>query len=329
MEKKLRQKGVYIEIYNKPSQERSKEADIIILTSKYYRSLYNNNNDYINNLERNLLNDLSLIKTKNNKIIFYDLSDAAGSRELHVIEHVDLFLKKQLLVDKRLYLGENHKYRVWIEDGLLFSGCKEKHLYKLALGWNLAIKDYSSWVFINPARFNLVWIKEPKYMDITCNKSLTATFRGQISGQTAPQRKKVIEVLHELKREIPSRFQTGPKLNKKAYLKEVRNSKSIISPYGYGEICYRDIEAFINGCLLIKPSMEHIETFPNLFIKNQTYIPVKWDLSDLKEVLVKIHENYNDYINIAKAGQENFKKYYDSFDLFYKHFNATVKKVMN
>jgi spore maturation protein CgeB len=60
-------------------------------------------------------------------------------------------------------------------------------------------------------------------------------------------------------------------------------SKICISPFGYGEICWRDFEAILCGCLLIKPDMSHVETNPDIFMAGQTYVPVKWDFSDLEE----------------------------------------------
>jgi hypothetical protein len=59
----------------------------------------------------------------------------------------------------------------------------------------------------------------------------------------------------------------------------------VFSPFGYGELCWRDIEAIIAGAVLIKPDMTHLETRPNLFENNVTYLPVNWDFSNLEEVV--------------------------------------------
>ena len=31
-----------------------------------------------------------------------------------------------------------------------------------------------------------------------------------------------------------------------------------MSPFGFGEICYRDFEAMLNGACLIKPDVSHL-----------------------------------------------------------------------
>jgi hypothetical protein len=33
--------------------------------------------------------------------------------------------------------------------------------------------------------------------------------------------------------------------------------------------------------MLLKPDMDHLETWPNVFIKNQTYVSFSWDAEDL------------------------------------------------
>ena len=69
------------------------------------------------------------------------------------------------------------------------------------------------------------------------------------------------------------------------YLHELQSSKLCFSPFGYGEVCWRDYEAIANGAVLLKPDMSHIETRPDIFVPGETYMPVKWDLSDFAETV--------------------------------------------
>jgi hypothetical protein len=57
----------------------------------------------------------------------------------------------------------------------------------------------------------------------------------------------------------------------------------VLSPFGWGEVCFRDFEAIISGSLLLKPDMSHLKTWPDVYIPYETYIPLKWDGSDIKE----------------------------------------------
>jgi len=69
------------------------------------------------------------------------------------------------------------------------------------------------------------------------------------------------------------------------YMQEMRDSKLCLSPFGYGELCWRDVEAILAGSVLIKPDMGHLETLPDIYEAGVTYLPVKWDFSNLEDVV--------------------------------------------
>ncbi len=75
------------------------------------------------------------------------------------------------------------------------------------------------------------------------------------------------------------------RITRDKFLTEMRSSKLCWSPFGYGELCWRDLEAFLTGAVLIKPDMNHLDTTPNLYKPGETYLPVKWDFSDLEHVV--------------------------------------------
>ena len=73
------------------------------------------------------------------------------------------------------------------------------------------------------------------------------------------------------------------KISRFKYLNEIKNSKYVVSPFGWGEICPRDFEIFMNGGILIKPDMKTIDTWPNWYISEKTYLPFNWDLKDFNK----------------------------------------------
>ena len=77
-------------------------------------------------------------------------------------------------------------------------------------------------------------------------------------------------------------FVTG-QVSQKRFNWEVQNSRIILSPFGWGELCFRDYEAVQSGALLVKPDMSHLETWPDIFVPGETYVPVAWDASDVIE----------------------------------------------
>lgn len=69
------------------------------------------------------------------------------------------------------------------------------------------------------------------------------------------------------------------------FLTELCHSKVCFSPFGYGEVCWRDFEAVMSGAVLLKPDMGHVETDPDIYLPWETHVPLAWDLSDLPETL--------------------------------------------
>jgi hypothetical protein len=325
--KELKEKGLDVNVVANPNFKNKR--DIVFLTSRYYYSKYNSNDIFFKNLKQDLQKDVNKLKQSQCKIIYYDLSASVGSRELSVIEDVDLFLKRQVYKDKSVYAQTKHPYRPWVKEENAYDGCNKDQLDKINLGWNLAYQDYADWPLFNPNKFKLLFFKNPNLISPSTKRGIAASFRGKMAGQTVPQRKVVVETLKILNSKDPKSFVTGPVIKKNKYIEEVQNTKAMISPFGYGEICYRDMEAFINGCILVKPNMDHVDTFPNVFVKNETYLPTKWDLSDLENILLDVNNNYGDYLKIANRGQNLFKNHYENFEFFYKHFLDIINKTLN
>jgi hypothetical protein len=69
------------------------------------------------------------------------------------------------------------------------------------------------------------------------------------------------------------------------YFTDMQHSLVTFSPFGWGELCFRDFEAVRAGSLLIKPDMSHLTTWPDIFRPGETYIPVRWDGTDLEETI--------------------------------------------
>ena len=97
------------------------------------------------------------------------------------------------------------------------------------------------------------------------------------------------------------------------FVEIMKRSKLGISPFGMGELCYRDLELIQWGCLLIKPNMEKVITEPDFFKPMQTYIPVKPDWSDLNKVIEEVLGNYKDYSYIIENARKKLIEMY-SYD---------------
>lgn len=77
------------------------------------------------------------------------------------------------------------------------------------------------------------------------------------------------------------------RVSQEQYYAEMMRARICVSPFGYGELCWRDFEAVLCGCMLVKPDMGHVRTYPDIFVAGETYAPVSWDYADLAEVCAK------------------------------------------
>ena len=116
------------------------------------------------------------------------------------------------------------------------------------------------------------------------------------------------------------------KLPKQEFLKMMSESKVALSPFGMGEICFRDFELMQFGTIMIKPSMEHLQTVPNPYIAGKTYLPVEHDWSNLEEVLEDALENFYEYQETVNNFRVEFKFEYTS-EKFVKHwYNILIQQ---
>ena len=109
----------------------------------------------------------------------------------------------------------------------------------------------------------------------------------------------------------------------------MKNSKLIIGPFSYGDINGRDYESIINGTLLVKPDVSYVEAWPNLLIKEETYLPFKWNLKGLNlEMINNIISNDAKRIEIVKNAQKRYKSHFSDqgMDLFCDRFIQICNK---
>ncbi|WP_128515583.1 glycosyltransferase [Tabrizicola thermarum] len=104
----------------------------------------------------------------------------------------------------------------------------------------------------------------------------------------------------------------GTGVHQARFLAELRHSKVCFSPFGYGEVCWRDYEAVLSGAVLVKPDMSHIVTDPDIFIPWETYVPVAWDLSDLPDALHRLLGDAALRSRIATQAFETLRKWLGS-----------------
>ena len=111
----------------------------------------------------------------------------------------------------------------------------------------------------------------------------------------------------------------GTGIDRRAYMRELRDAKLCFSPFGYGEVCWRDYEAAQVGSLLLKPDMSHVVTNPDIFRADETYVPLQWDYSDLNDKVKYYLANPAERRRITSNAFEVIHRYFED-KAFLQHF---------
>ncbi len=253
-------------------------------------------------------------KGQTGKIALLDYTDQTCSPHWGALPFVDYFIKPFLLRPLDRYQEDfaggyiftdflskqlGHDLKEWT----FHSPLDPNYVDKIKLGWNLAaIGRYHRMAKLG--RFSLPFRLRP--FDVNLRFSV-GNYDGRGQWYTDHRRS-----ARELVRSLTGRRISGERrLTFKRYLVDLSFSKVVVSPFGWGEVCFRDYEAVVCRSLLIKPSMDHMVTEPNIFIPNETYVPVRWDLADLTE-------KCEYYLNRPAESQRIIKNAAKAFESFFK-----------
>jgi|TARA_R100000030_G_scaffold100338_2_gene93139 hypothetical protein len=271
------------------------------------------------------LNNIEKLSEGGDYFLFdgFDSTSMLGSYEVFEKSNAIYLFKNQMLKDKNQYKNKYAYGKYWFGTGsdLDVSYDIPDNLWsriKLS-GFNLGcqLPDYHNHVQISPNKENdILAIYQGVHPPVPFNQVTAPGI------QYTEHRKGLWDILEGYENKY--KILTG-RLPKEEYLKELWQSKIALSPFGQGEICYRDFELMQFGTLMVKPDMSGINTFPNPYIENETYVAVKPDWSDIMNIIEKILDNYKDYQYIPIRFREEFKKVYTIDNLclhWYEIFNS-------
>ncbi|PHN01496.1 hypothetical protein [Flavilitoribacter nigricans] len=338
-ENSFKKKNIKFRFYSHHLNPKLLECDVFLLDYRYYqflaKSRYKIPGNHKYDSEFFILEVIESAKQKGCRVVLFDTGDSGGSSTSHITPFVDIHLKKQIFKDLSYYTErKSYNLMVWLPPGLKetrkleFTPLKEKDVEKLRLGWNIGLLDYRWFPFksflpignsmILPGYYQKVRMRNPN-----SHKKYLLSYRGNSNKHESYdyQRNLASERLKNMRRDD---ILVGGKVSFSQYMKEQRDSKITLSPFGWGEICYRDFESVVNGSLLLKPKMDHLNTYPDFFKNGETYVSTNWDFSDLKEKLVEVSSNYERYISIIKNFQALFSHHQNSSRAFLEHFEKSV-----
>lgn len=85
------------------------------------------------------------------------------------------------------------------------------------------------------------------------------------------------------------------------YFRLMENTRIAVSPWGLGEPAFRDWEAALCGCVIIKPDTSYIETTPVGFYSHPAFVTCRPDFSDLPEAVERAREVPQDAVDDLRA----------------------------
>ena len=239
----------------------------------------------------------------------FDSTSLLGSYDVFEQSNAIYLLKNQLLKNREDYNKPYHCGKWFFgesDKGIAYNISKEKwnkiKLSGINLGYTYMAKMHC-WNTphyeknLSPIDYHdLAWFKIKKEKNI----DISSVHLGQIPYQEehgfrndlpyVKHRKDIWDIVNNLK----YKTFTSDKIRKAEYLNKISNSKIMISPFGQGEICYRDWELIQCGTIMIKPNMSNIDTIPNMYIDGETYVSCNYDWSDLEEKIDFVLSNYNE-----------------------------------
>lgn len=303
------------------------KSDFIFLESNYFSSFSKN--------KKFLLKKIKNLRNFTKKIIYFDTSDSTYILHPFLLDYVDVYCKGQILRKKELYKKKFYGNRIFTEfcyqkytikderESYSESLNSEKNLQKIKVFWNSCVMNYSlTGKIVNhmyqkiPCRNFIFFPKKEKFKktkDFFYNMNLDYS-RKTVSWHRKTALKKLFKIENVKKKNI---FK---------YYKDLSLSKVCLSPFGWGEINYRDYESFLYGAILLKPNMDHVLTWPDLYNK-KNYVPYNWSCNNLKTTAEKIIDEYNSYKDIANNGQNFYLNFLNNKNL--KHvFLSRIKTLI-
>lgn len=277
------------------------------------------------------LNNIDKLSQGGDHFLFdgFDSTSMVGSYEVFEKSNAKYLFKNQLLKDKKEYKN-TYAYGKWwfgVGSGLDVSyDIPDETWSRIKLsGFNLGsqLPDFHIHMNISPNKTkDICAIYQGEHPPVPYNQVVAPGI------QYTEHRTGAWNRLKEINNEYS--VLTG-KLPKDQYLDVLWKSKIALSPFGQGEICYRDFELMQFGTLMIKPDMDMVNTFPNPYIGNETYISVNPDWSDLNETIEKVLANYRDYQYIIQNFRTEFKKLYtiENMCMYWYNIFSEMSTIIN
>lgn len=240
------------------------------------------------------------------RVVWFDDADHTGRLRRYLLDRVSVYAKAQLPRDRDELLGPSRSgVPTWDRLAALHevevdpspddrTRVAPDQLDRVAIGWDLA---YSPRIWGPPSASRLPAPADPLLRWLPTARAASSAFGDRPRVITAragawsaipvvaAHRSAVRAAVARAATALGADARLDGGLSLREYREEMASSRAVVSPFGIGELCYRDYEAAVAGAVCVKPDVSHLETFPGVLQAGATYLPVAWDMSDLEDAL--------------------------------------------
>ena len=274
------------------------------------------------------LNIMKKLREKYDRVFFFNGNAGGGIPRLELLDYVDYFFSKALFRDRSLYARDFYGDELYTQyyhernPEIKYSDNKERtvctddeKLKKLCLFWNIGVGDFPKKKL---RQRSAVWLARktkapivklfhlnnelPKTLDLSGKENFISARLGSFNDPFL----NIHRNIYENKIKNHPLFRTGF-VSQNQYNRETERAAMVLSPFGWGELCFRDFEAVTKGALLLKPDVSHLETWPDIFQSGETYVPLDWDGEDLLEKVEYYSRNRKERERITINAYESYR----------------------
>jgi hypothetical protein len=243
---------------------------------------------------------LDRLRAKYDTVAYVDTNAGTECQQAFLLPWVDLYFKRQVFRDRDLYrhtftgnkiYSDFYQRRYGVSDPetpATLPPVADADLHKIRLWWSILVGAYP----LRPWRgrtAQVLWtlggvpaarlcLSRPRFERLPEPDLPVCHARFGFDGYRPTvgyQRRLFLDIAKS------DRAFLAGHVPRRQYRAEMRRARGVLSPFGWGEVCYRDAETVLAGAVLFKPDMSHVETWPDLYRPDETYVPLAWDGSDV------------------------------------------------
>lgn len=248
------------------------------------------------------------------RLMLLDYAAQTSAPFFGALPHLDRYLKRQTLADPAMYQRD-------FAGGFIVTDWWARHTGESLDGWRFGVvpdpaqahKIHHCWNFGVIRRYR--WMLRLNRIAARPLARRPIDLHARLGSRSRTGREEWYQRYRQACREavdaVPDSVSRTPPthLSRREYFKEMARCRVVFSPFGWGEVCYRDYEAVACGCALLKPRMDHVATEPDIYRADETCLACEWDNSDVTQRIEEALDNIKTTQRIAQQAREVYREY--------------------